>query len=161
EGHRGLRRQGPRRARGVLLRSLGPDRPRAGHGGKGPPRPPPGGGPLPRPGRGAGATPAPPAAPPPPPRGRAPPARAPRVTGPPPPASNITLGTAITNATPALVASLAVEIAPVRINLVAPGFVDTPLSASLLGDDLDKRRDELRSTLPIGRVVGPEDVAAL
>jgi len=39
--------------------------------------------------------------------------------------------------------------------------VDTPLSASLLGDDLDKRREELRSTLPIGRVVGPADVAAL
>ena len=35
------------------------------------------------------------------------------------------------------------------------------MSARLLGDDLDKRRDELRATLPIGRVVGPEDVAAL
>ena len=42
-----------------------------------------------------------------------------------------------------------------------PGFVDTPLSASLLGDQLDARRDELRATLPIGRVVGPADVAAL
>jgi len=45
--------------------------------------------------------------------------------------------------------------------LIAAGFVDTPLSASLLGDDLDKRRNELRSTLPIRRVVGPADVAAL
>jgi NAD(P)-dependent dehydrogenase (short-subunit alcohol dehydrogenase family) len=35
------------------------------------------------------------------------------------------------------------------------------LSASLLGDDLDARREELRATLPIGRVVGPADVAAL
>jgi hypothetical protein len=35
------------------------------------------------------------------------------------------------------------------------------LSASLLGDDLDKRRDQLRATLPIRRVVGPADVAAL
>jgi NAD(P)-dependent dehydrogenase (short-subunit alcohol dehydrogenase family) len=39
--------------------------------------------------------------------------------------------------------------------------VDTPLSASLLGDDLEQRREELRATLPIGRVVGPADVAAL
>lgn len=62
---------------------------------------------------------------------------------------------------PALTASLALELAPIRINLIAPGFVDTPLSASLLGDDLDRRREELRSTLPIGRVVGPADVAAL
>jgi NAD(P)-dependent dehydrogenase (short-subunit alcohol dehydrogenase family) len=35
------------------------------------------------------------------------------------------------------------------------------LSASLLGDQLDKRRDQLRTTLPIRRVVGPADVAAL
>jgi NAD(P)-dependent dehydrogenase (short-subunit alcohol dehydrogenase family) len=47
------------------------------------------------------------------------------------------------------------------VNLIAAGFVDTPLSASLLGDDLDKRRAELRATLPIRRVVGPADVAAL
>ena len=46
-------------------------------------------------------------------------------------------------------------------NLIAAGFVDTPLSASILGDDLDKRRDELRAMLPIRRVVGPADVAAL
>jgi NAD(P)-dependent dehydrogenase (short-subunit alcohol dehydrogenase family) len=45
--------------------------------------------------------------------------------------------------------------------MIAAGFVDTPLSASILGDDLDKRRDELRATLPIRRVVGPADVAAL
>ena len=68
---------------------------------------------------------------------------------------------AATAALPAFVASLALEIAPVRANLIAAGFVDTPLSASLLGDQLEARRDELRSKLPIGRVVTPADVAAL
>jgi NAD(P)-dependent dehydrogenase (short-subunit alcohol dehydrogenase family) len=68
---------------------------------------------------------------------------------------------AITAALPAFTATLALELAPVRVNLIAPGFVDTPLSASLLGDQLDARRAELRATLPIGRVVGPADVAAL
>ena len=68
---------------------------------------------------------------------------------------------AATAAMPALIANLAVEIAPVRVNLIAPGFVDTPLSASLLGDDLEERRAQLRATLPIGRVVEPADVAAL
>ena len=75
------------------------------------------------------------------------------------------IGTALisaaTAALPALIANLAVEVAPVRVNLIAAGFVDTPLSAQLLGDDLDARRDQLRATLPTGRVVGPADVAAL
>jgi NAD(P)-dependent dehydrogenase (short-subunit alcohol dehydrogenase family) len=66
-----------------------------------------------------------------------------------------------TAATPALVANLALEIAPIRVNAIAAGFVDTPLSARLLGADLDARRAELRATLPIGRVVEPADVAAL
>jgi NAD(P)-dependent dehydrogenase (short-subunit alcohol dehydrogenase family) len=69
--------------------------------------------------------------------------------------------TAMTAALPALTKALALELAPVRINLIAPGFVDTPLSAALLGDRLDERREQLRTKLPIGRVVGPADVAAL
>jgi NAD(P)-dependent dehydrogenase (short-subunit alcohol dehydrogenase family) len=67
----------------------------------------------------------------------------------------------LTAGLPALTRNLAFEIAPIRVNLVAAGFVDTPLSATLLGDQIDARREELRSTLPIGRVVGPEDVAAV
>jgi NAD(P)-dependent dehydrogenase (short-subunit alcohol dehydrogenase family) len=67
----------------------------------------------------------------------------------------------VTAALPVLAANLALELAPVRVNLIAAGFVDTPLSASLLGDELENRRKQLRDTLPIGRVVGPADVAAL
>jgi NAD(P)-dependent dehydrogenase (short-subunit alcohol dehydrogenase family) len=66
-----------------------------------------------------------------------------------------------TAALPALTASLALELAPIRVNLIAAGFVDTPLSASLLGDELENRRNQLRATLPIRRVVQPADVAAL
>jgi NAD(P)-dependent dehydrogenase (short-subunit alcohol dehydrogenase family) len=77
------------------------------------------------------------------------------------PAEGVGVSSAMTAALPALTASLALEIAPVRINLIAAGFVDTPLSASLLGDALDRRREQLRRTLPIGRVVSPADVAAL
>jgi NAD(P)-dependent dehydrogenase (short-subunit alcohol dehydrogenase family) len=62
---------------------------------------------------------------------------------------------------PPFAATLALELAPIRVNLIAAGFVDTPLSASLLGDGLDARRAELRATLPIGRVVEAADVAAL
>ncbi len=77
------------------------------------------------------------------------------------PAIGMSITGAVTAALPALTANLALEIAPMRVNLIAAGFVDTPLSAELLGDQLEKRRNQLRTTLPIGRVVGPEDVAAL
>jgi NAD(P)-dependent dehydrogenase (short-subunit alcohol dehydrogenase family) len=76
-------------------------------------------------------------------------------------APGFALISALTAAGPAMVRSLALELAPIRVNLLAPGFVDTPLSATLLGDQLDARREQLRNTLPIRRVVGPEDVAAL
>ena len=68
---------------------------------------------------------------------------------------------AATATLPPFTATLALELAPVRVNLIAAGFVDTPLSASLLGDQLEERRNQLRATLPIGRVVEATDVAAL
>jgi NAD(P)-dependent dehydrogenase (short-subunit alcohol dehydrogenase family) len=71
------------------------------------------------------------------------------------------IASAATAVLPPFTAALALELAPVRVNLIAAGFVDTPLSASLLGDQLEARRNELRATLPIARVVGPADVAAL
>jgi len=77
------------------------------------------------------------------------------------PAAGLSLIAALTAALPAMTRTLALEIAPVRVNLIAAGFVDTPLSASLLGEELDERREQLRATLPIGRVVGPADIAAL
>jgi NAD(P)-dependent dehydrogenase (short-subunit alcohol dehydrogenase family) len=64
---------------------------------------------------------------------------------------------------PPFTAALALELAPVRVNLIQAGFVDTALAAGYFADaaDLEARREELRATLPIGRVVGPADVAAL
>jgi NAD(P)-dependent dehydrogenase (short-subunit alcohol dehydrogenase family) len=77
------------------------------------------------------------------------------------PAVGLALISALTAAGPAMTKNLALEIAPVRVNLIAAGFVDTPLSAAILGEQLDARREHLRTTLPIRRVVGPDDVAAL
>ena len=71
------------------------------------------------------------------------------------------IASTVTAALPALTANLALELAPVRVNLIAAGFVDTQLSASLLGDQLENRRSQLRAKLPIRRVVHPADVAAL
>jgi NAD(P)-dependent dehydrogenase (short-subunit alcohol dehydrogenase family) len=77
------------------------------------------------------------------------------------PAIGLGIMSTLTVALPALTANLALELAPVRVNLIAAGFVDTQLSASLLGDELENRRNQLRSKLPIRRVVQPADVAAL
>jgi len=77
------------------------------------------------------------------------------------PGVGLGIASTVTAALPALTANLALELAPVRVNLIAAGFVDTPLSASLLGDQLENRRNQLRATLPIRRVVEPSDVAAL
>jgi NAD(P)-dependent dehydrogenase (short-subunit alcohol dehydrogenase family) len=77
------------------------------------------------------------------------------------PAVGLAFIAALTAALPAMTKNLALEVAPVRVNLIAAGFVDTPLPASLLGDQIDERRGQLRTTLPIGRVVGPADIAAL
>jgi NAD(P)-dependent dehydrogenase (short-subunit alcohol dehydrogenase family) len=64
---------------------------------------------------------------------------------------------------PPFTAALALELAPVRVNLIQAGFVDTALATSYFADEeaVEDRREELRATLPIGRVVGPADVAAL
>ena len=68
---------------------------------------------------------------------------------------------ALTAALSAMTKALAYELAPIRVNLIAAGFVDTPLAAEILGDRIDERREELRAMLPIRRVIGAADIAAL
>src|ERR1044071_1755537 len=76
-------------------------------------------------------------------------------------AAGFALISALTVAMPAMTKSLALEIAPVRLNLIAAGVIDTPLSAAILDNELESRRNQLHATLPIRRVIGPADVAAL
>jgi len=73
------------------------------------------------------------------------------------PAAGLAVIAALTAALPAMTKSLALQVAPVRVNLIAAGCVDTPLP----GDEIDKRREQPRTTLPIGRVLSPADIAAL
>jgi NAD(P)-dependent dehydrogenase (short-subunit alcohol dehydrogenase family) len=68
---------------------------------------------------------------------------------------------ALTAALAAMTRSLALEVAPVRVNLIAAGLAGTPLSSSLPGDQIAEHREQLRTTLPIGRIVGLADIAAL
>lgn len=76
-------------------------------------------------------------------------------------AAGLAFISALTAALPALTKNLALELAPIRVNLIAAGFVDSPQSKTALGDRLEARREQLGTSLPIGRVIAPADVAAL
>lgn len=70
------------------------------------------------------------------------------------------LGSAINAAVETLAAALALELAPIRVNCVAPGVVDTPVWCRLFPDRAE-REAALAATrrLPAGRVGRPEEIA--
>jgi len=59
----------------------------------------------------------------------------------------------------ALTKSLAVELAPdrIRVNAVAPGWVDTDMSAGVFADP--GYREKVRQSIPLKRIPAPEDIA--
>jgi NAD(P)-dependent dehydrogenase (short-subunit alcohol dehydrogenase family) len=66
------------------------------------------------------------------------------------------VGTAATAAVEAFARAMALELAPIRVNAVCPGGIDTPLLQREFGDKRDELVASLARRLPIGR---PEDVA--
>jgi NAD(P)-dependent dehydrogenase (short-subunit alcohol dehydrogenase family) len=66
---------------------------------------------------------------------------------------------AVNGAVEALVRTLAVELAPVRVNAVSPGIIDTPTWAAMPADQRDALFTHLAGALPVGRVGSAEDVA--
>ncbi|MBF6170611.1 SDR family oxidoreductase [Nocardia blacklockiae] len=59
-----------------------------------------------------------------------------------------------------LVRALALELAPVRVNAVSPGWVDTPIWEQFAGDAKDERLAAMAARLPVARVGRPDDLAA-
>jgi len=66
---------------------------------------------------------------------------------------------AVNAALEGLVRALAVELAPVRVNAVSPGWVDTPIWAFVAGDRKTATLNDMAARLPVGRVGEPEDIA--
>ena len=58
-----------------------------------------------------------------------------------------------------LVRALAVELAPIRVNAVSPGWVDTPIWQAVAGDRKADVLAGMAARLPVGRVGRPEDIA--
>lgn len=55
--------------------------------------------------------------------------------------------------------TLALELAPIRVNTICAGFVDTPLLYAYYGDRREEEVKELAARLPVGRIGTPEDIA--
>ena len=71
-------------------------------------------------------------------------------------------GLAATNgALHAMVGPLALELAPLRVNAVSPGFIDTPYwRKAMPGEALGKLYADMAAGVPVRRVGSPEDVGA-
>ncbi len=69
------------------------------------------------------------------------------------------LGTAASGAMVSAVRSLAVELAPIRVNAVAPGVVRSPLWGSMDDEDLEEMYRQTGAGLPLGRVGEVGDIA--
>jgi NAD(P)-dependent dehydrogenase (short-subunit alcohol dehydrogenase family) len=66
---------------------------------------------------------------------------------------------AVNAALEGLVRALAVELAPIRVNAVSPGWVDTSIWAQVAGDRKDETLADMAERLPVGRIGQPDDIA--
>ena len=65
----------------------------------------------------------------------------------------------VNGALASLAYALAVELAPIRVNVVSPGWVDTPIWQHVAGGDAPARLDAMAQKLPVGRIGRPDDIA--
>jgi len=66
---------------------------------------------------------------------------------------------AINGAIESLVYALALELAPIRVNAISPGWVDTPIWQQVAGDGKAAVLDAMAKRLPVGRVGQADDIA--
>ena len=69
------------------------------------------------------------------------------------------LGASICGAMDALTRELALELAPIRVNAVAPGVTRSPLWNNMSTTDLAQMYHHIAATVPVGRLGEAEDVA--
>lgn len=67
---------------------------------------------------------------------------------------------AVNGALASLGRALAIELAPIRVNVVSPGWVDTPVWEAVAGSRKDAVLASMAERLPAGRVGRPTDLAS-
>ncbi|MBC8163433.1 MAG: SDR family oxidoreductase, partial [Roseiflexaceae bacterium] len=77
-----------------------------------------------------------------------------------PPRAGLSIGSAAVAGVEGLVRALALELAPLRVNVVRPSATDTPLLRSLMGGADDAAVAAAYAELPLGRAARPDEVAA-
>lgn len=75
------------------------------------------------------------------------------------PAARGSVVAAVNAALEGLVRALAVELAPIRVNAVSPGWVDTTIWTQVAGGRKAEMLAAMAERLPVGRVGQPEDIA--
>ena len=76
------------------------------------------------------------------------------------PGPRASLLAALNGALGSLAAALAVELAPIRVNVVSPGWVDTPIWQDVAGDAAPATLAAMADRLPVGRIGRTQDIAA-
>lgn len=75
------------------------------------------------------------------------------------PAARGSVVAAVNGALASLAYALAIELAPIRVNVVSPGWVDSPIWATVAGDKKEEMLEAMAERLPVGRVGQPADIA--
>jgi NAD(P)-dependent dehydrogenase (short-subunit alcohol dehydrogenase family) len=75
------------------------------------------------------------------------------------PQSGWSVPASICGAIDSLVRSLAVELAPIRVNAVRPGVARSPLWRNLTADEQERLYASTAASIPVGRVGEPADIA--
>jgi NAD(P)-dependent dehydrogenase (short-subunit alcohol dehydrogenase family) len=75
------------------------------------------------------------------------------------PASGASVVAAANGALASLAYALAVELGPLRVNVVSPGWIDTPIWDTIAGPAKTERHQQMAARLPVGRIGRPDDIA--
>lgn len=67
--------------------------------------------------------------------------------------------TAINSAVEGLGRALATELAPIRVNTISPGIVDTAIYSGMPSGEKEAMFKEVAASIPAGRIGRPEDIA--
>lgn len=76
------------------------------------------------------------------------------------PAARGSVVAAINGALESLAYALAVELGPIRVNAVSPGWVDSPIWKHVAGDAKAATLVAMAKRLPVGRIGQPDDIAS-